>query len=619
MILTSLVSVAILGTGFFASQPTFVRASEEAAEKASAEADAQKEFLANYDEALEVTVKELEKADTKNNPELEAQKQKTIEALKVASAETRAKIVEGFKNGLTAKQAENIIDEANKKASEEAAEKASAEADAQKEFLANYDEALEVTVKELEKADTKNNPELEAQKQKTIEALKVASAETRAKIVEGFKNGLTAKQAENIIDEANKKASEEAAEKASAEADAQKEFLANYDEALEVTVKELEKADTKNNPELEAQKQKTIEALKVASAETRAKIVEGFKNGLTAKQAENIIDEANKKASEEAAEKASAEADAQKEFLANYDEALEVTVKELEKADTKNNPELEAQKQKTIEALKVASAETRAKIVEGFKNGLTAKQAENIIDEANKKASEEAAEKASAEADAQKEFLANYDEALEVTVKELEKADTKNNPELEAQKQKTIEALKVASAETRAKIVEGFKNGLTAKQAENIIDEANKKASEEAAEKASAEADAQKEFLANYDEALEVTVKELEKADTKNNPELEAQKQKTIEALKVASAETRAKIVEGFKNGLTAKQAENIIDEANKKASEEAAEKASAEADAQKEFLANYDEALEVTVKELEKADTKNNPELEAQKQKTHL
>ncbi|HHG7986441.1 TPA: hypothetical protein ACPYCC_002070, partial [Streptococcus pneumoniae] len=82
----------------------------------SAEADAQKEFLANYDEALEVTVKELEKADTKNNPELEAQKQKTIEALKAASAETRAKIVEGFKNGLTAKQAEKIIDEANKKA-----------------------------------------------------------------------------------------------------------------------------------------------------------------------------------------------------------------------------------------------------------------------------------------------------------------------------------------------------------------------------------------------------------------------------------------------------------------------------------------------------------------------
>ena len=79
--------------------------------------------------------------------------------------------------------------------------------------------------------------------------------------------------------------------------------------------------------------------------------------------------------------------------------------------------------------------------------------------------------------------------------------------------------------------------------------------------------------MANYDEALEVTVKELEKADTKNNPELEAQKQKTIEALKAASAETRAKIVEGFKNGLTAKQAENIIDEANKKASEEAAEK----------------------------------------------
>ncbi|VSH88801.1 choline binding protein Cbp2 [Streptococcus pneumoniae] len=212
MILTSLVSVAILGTGFFASQPTFVRA-EEAAEKTSEEADAQKEFLANYDEALEVTVKELEKADTKNNPELEAQKQKTIEALKAASAETRAKIVEGFKNGLTAKQAENIIDEANKKASEEAAEKTSEEADAQKEFLANYDEALEVTVKELEKADTKNNPELEAQKQKTIEALKAASAETRAKIVEGFKNGLTAKQAENIIDEANKKASEEAAEK----------------------------------------------------------------------------------------------------------------------------------------------------------------------------------------------------------------------------------------------------------------------------------------------------------------------------------------------------------------------------------------------------------------------
>ena len=257
---------------------------------------------------------------------------------------------------------------------------------------------------------------------------------------------------------------------------------------------------------------------------------------------------------------------AQKEFLANFDEALKAVIAELEKAET-NSPEEAKAKADTIAALKAASDETRKQIVEGFKKGLTAKQAEELIDKANEKAAEEDKEAAAKEEAAQKEFLANYDAALKAAIAELEKAET-NSPEEAKAKSDTIAALKAASDETRKQIVEGFKKGLTAKQAEKFIDKANEKAAEEDKEAAAKEEAAQKEFLANYDAALKAAIAELEKAET-NSPEEAKAKADTITALKAASDETRKQIVEGFKKGLTAKQAEKFIDELNKKAAEE--------------------------------------------------
>ena len=346
---------------------------------------------------------------------------------------------------------------------------------------------------------------------------------------------------------------------------AQKEFLANFDEALKAVIAELEKAET-NSPEEAKAKADTIAALKVASNQTREEIVEGFKKGLTVKQAEELIDKANEKAAEEDKEAAAKEEAAQKEFLANYDAALKAAIAELEKAET-NSPEEAKAKSDTIAALKAASDETRKQIVEGFKKGLTAKQAEKFIDELNKKAAEEDKEAAAKEKAAQEEFLANYDQALKDAIAELEKAET-NSPEEAKAKADTIAALKVASNQTREEIVEGFKKGLTVKQAEELIDKANEKAAEEDKEAAAKEEAAQKEFLANYDAALKAAIAELEKAET-NSPEEAKAKSDTIAALKAASDETRKQIVEGFKKGLTAKQAEKFIDELNKKAAEE--------------------------------------------------
>ena len=257
----------------------------------------------------------------------------------------------------------------------------------------------------------------------------------------------------------------------------------------------------------------------------------------------------------------------QDEILANFDKALAETIKELEE-EAKNDPDSAESIKETINRLKEEAAKERAKIEDGFKTGKTADATEGEIEEVAK--AEEEKEKAEAEAEeaAQKEFLANFDKALEEAVKELEKAET-NSPEEAKAKADTIAALKAASDETRKQIVEGFKKGLTAKQAEALIDKANEKAAEEDKEAAAKEKAAQDEFLANYDKALEEAVKELEKAET-NSPEEAKAKADTIAALKAASDKTRAEIVEGFKKGLTAKQAEALIDELNKKAAEEA-------------------------------------------------
>ena len=268
---------------------------------AKAEEAAQKEFLANFDKALEDAIAELKKADTQNDPELAKKVEAAITNLKEEAAKQKKEIEDGFKNGLTVEEAEKAIDDANKKAAEEAKAEAEAKA-AQDEFLANYDKALEEAVKELAKAET-NSPEEAKAKADTIAALKAASDATRKQIVDGFEKGLTVKEAEKLIDDLNKKAAEEDKEAAAKEKAAQDEFLANYDKALEEAVKELAKAET-NSPEEAKAKADTIAALKAASDETRKQIVEGFKKGLTAKQAEALIDELNKKAAEEDKEEA---------------------------------------------------------------------------------------------------------------------------------------------------------------------------------------------------------------------------------------------------------------------------------------------------------------------------
>ena len=466
LITASLASVAVLGLAFATSQPSVVKAEEETT--------AQNEFLANFDKALDETVKALEE-DAKNNPESADQIKETIANLKAEAAKNRAEFEKEFKNGVTAEAAEKEVEKAAK--AEEAAEEAEAqeEAAAQNEFLANFDKALEDAIAELKKANTQKDPELEKQVQDAITKLKEEAAKQKKEIEDGFKNGLTVEEAEKAIDDANKKAEEEAKAEAEEKA-AQDEFLANYDKALEEAVKELEKAET-NSPEEAKAKADTIAALKAASEQTRSAIVEGFKKGLTVEEAEKLIDQANEKAAAEDTEAAAKEKAAQDEFLSNYDKALEEAVKALEAAKT-NSPEEVKAKADTIAALKAAAAQTRAEIVEGFKKGLTVKQAEALIDAANKKAAEEDKEAAAKEKAAQDEFLANYDKALEEAVKALEAAKT-NSPEEVKAKADTIAALKAAAAQTRAEIVEGFKKGLTAKQAEVFIDELNKKAAEE--------------------------------------------------------------------------------------------------------------------------------------------
>ena len=444
----------------------------------------------------------------------------------------------------------------------------------QDEVLANFDKALAETIKELEE-EAKNDPDSADNIKATIEKLKEEAAKEKAKIVEGFNTGKTAEATENEINKIAEKEAEAEAEAAKAEEAAQKEFLANFDKALEDAIAELKKADTQNDPELAKKVEAAITNLKEEAAKQKKEIEDGFKNGLTVEEAEKAIDDANKKAAEEAKAEAEAKA-AQDEFLANYDKALEEAVKELEKAET-NSPEEAKAKADTIAALKAASEQTRSAIVEGFKKGMTVEEAEKLIDQANEKAAAEDKEAAAKEKAAQDEFLSNYDKALEEAVKALEAAKT-NSPEEVKAKADTIAALKAAAAQTRAEIVEGFKKGLTVKQAEALIDAANKKAAEEDKEAAAKEKAAQEEFLANYDKALEEAVKALEAAKT-NSPEEVKAKADTIAALKAAAAQTRAEIVEGFKKGLTAKQAEVFIDELNKKAAEEDKEAANKKAE----------------------------------------
>ena len=509
MILASLASAAVLGAGFTATQQAVVKADDPIKTNSEQAAEAKK--------AAEAKVAELEK--------------KAAEAKsKAAEAET----------ALTA--------------AKQAAEKA-----AQNEFSANFDEALDETIKGLEE-DLKNNPELKDQIQGFIDELKKQAGEKKAAFETAFKEGKTAAEVEKEVEEAAKAEEEAEAREAKEEADAQTAFLANFDKALNDTIEKLEKTNVENNDELKTQKQEIIKALKEEAAETRKQIEEGFKNGLTAEDAEEAIEESNKKSAEEAAEKAKAEATAQAAFLDNFDKSVDATVKELEEY-ANSNPEIKEKIQRVIAEFKKQAEEKKAGFVQSFQNGVTAKVVEKEVEEVAKAEEEAEAREAKEEADAQAAFLDNFDKSVDATVKELEEY-ANSNPEIKEQIQKFIDKFKEDLAVERAEFVKGFQNGLTAEEAEEEVEKVAK-AEEEA------EATETKEETDNK-EALKAALEKLEKEaeDRINNDSRikSEDKAKALEEAKVVIGKDA--ILKAIENGdisatEAAKELENQSNTAN--------------------------------------------------------
>ena len=509
MILASLASAAVLGAGFTATQQAVVKADDPIKTNSEQAAEAKK--------AAEAKVAELEK--------------KAAEAKsKAAEAET----------ALTA--------------AKQAAEKA-----AQNEFSANFDEALDETIKGLEE-DLKNSPELKVQIQGFIDELKKQAGEKKAAFETAFKEGKTAAEVEKEVEEAAKAEEEAEAREAKEEADAQTAFLANFDKALNDTIEKLEKTNVENNDELKTQKQEIIKALKEEAAETRKQIEEGFKNGLTAEDAEEAIEESNKKSAEEAAEKAKAEADAQAVFLDNFDKSVDATVKELEEY-ANSNPEIKEKIQRVIAEFKKQAEEKKAGFVQSFQNGVTAKVVEKEVEEVAKAEEEAEAREAKEEADAQAAFLDNFDKSVDATIKELEEY-ANSNPEIKEQIQKFIDKFKEDLAVERAEFVKGFQNGLTAEEAEEEVEKVAK-AEEEA------EATETKEETDNK-EALKAALEKLEKEaeDRINNDSRikSEDKAKALEEAKVVIGKDA--ILKAIENGdisatEAAKELENQSNTAN--------------------------------------------------------
>ena len=330
MILASLASAAVLGAGFTATQQAVVKADDPIKTNSEQAAEAKK--------AAEAKVVELEK--------------KAAEAKsKAAEAET----------ALTA--------------AKQAAEKA-----AQNEFSANFDEALDETIKGLEE-DLKNNPELKDQIQGFIDELKKQAGEKKAAFETAFKEGKTAAEVEKEVEEVAKAEEEAEAREAKEEADAQAAFLDNFDKSVDATVKELEEY-ANSNPEIKEQIQKFIDKFKEDLAVERAEFVKGFQNGLTAEEAEEEVEKVAK-AEEEA------EATETKEETDNK-EALKAALEKLEKEaeDRINNDSRikSEDKAKALEEAKVVIGKDA--ILKAIENGdisatEAAKELENQSNTAN--------------------------------------------------------------------------------------------------------------------------------------------------------------------------------------------------------------------------------------------
>ena len=509
MILASLASAAVLVAGFTATQQAVVKADDPIKTNSEQAAEAKK--------AAEAKVAELEK--------------KAAEAKsKAAEAET----------ALTA--------------AKQAAEKA-----AQNEFSANFDEALNDTIKGLEE-DLKNNPELKDQIQGFIDELKKQAGEKKAAFETAFKEGKTTAEVEKEVEEAAKAEEEAEAREAKEEADAQTAFLANFDKALNDTIEKLEKTNVENNDELKTQKQEIIKALKEEAAETRKQIEEGFKNGLTAEDAEEAIEESNKKSAEEAAEKAKAEAAAQAAFLDNFDKSVDATVKELEEY-ANSNPEIKEKIQRVIAEFKKQAEEKKAGFVQSFQNGVTAKVVEKEVEEVAKAEEEAEAREAKEEAAAQAAFLDNFDKSVDATVKELEEY-ANSNPEIKEQIQKYIDKFKEDLAVERAEFVKGFQNGLTAEDAEEEIEKLAKAEEEAEATETKEEADNKEALKA----ALEKLEKEAEDRINNDSRIKSEDKAKALEEAKVVIGKDA--ILKAIENGdisatEAAKELENQSNTAN--------------------------------------------------------
>ena len=369
MILASLASAAVLGAGFTTVQPLVVKADGEAEAKV-AEAQAK---------VAEATAK-LER-EKKEAAEAEAAKAKAAEAKKEADAkftESEKKAAAEAADVTSAQKAKEEADAELTKA------KAAAEVAAQTEFLANFEKSVQDTIKELEE-NAKNNPELEEQIKGFIAEFKKQTAEKKAKFVEDFQKGLTAEQAEKEVEKVAKAEEEAEATEAKEEADAQAAILANFDKALEDTIEKFKNVDTKGDEGLEKQIQETIKALRAEAAETRKNIEEGFKNGLTAEDAEEAIAEANKKFAVEEAKKE----ETKKEEADNKDAlkvALEKLEKEAEDRINKDNRIKSEDKAKVIEEAKaVIGKDALLKAIEDgeIKATEAAKELENQSNTAN--------------------------------------------------------------------------------------------------------------------------------------------------------------------------------------------------------------------------------------------
>lgn len=144
-LITGLATATLLSTAALTQLSPSVYAATTAEEKTK-----QDEILANFDKALAETIKELEE-EAKNDPDSAESIKETIAKLKAEAAKEKAKIVDGFNAGKTAEATEDEIEKIAEK--EELREKKEAEAEeaAQKEFLANFDKALEDAIAELKK------------------------------------------------------------------------------------------------------------------------------------------------------------------------------------------------------------------------------------------------------------------------------------------------------------------------------------------------------------------------------------------------------------------------------------------------------------------------------------